>query len=426
MATAFNDLLIAAGIRPADVCVIRHHTPAQGANHATLHDLWRDDPTGFTRYQAAQERGRPLFRKRRIWAAFVCPAPNETMFIGLFDASLTATRKADWLCDYRGDAPGGGEAIDIFVTQPRTDLAEHAGTLRVDWPFKNRRSWARKAETLDLPLSAKQPARSATNLAGDALVDALEAQGFAVSHATKKLVQLRRGNLVVYVKRDAATRPFVVDPHFIDLTDAMRALGGIDIQEPPRTYINSNLRAFPAYAAAHRKSEGRHGLAIGMRANRLGALLDLLERGAVVSTPEGEVRVVAPEEDPLTERERLQSARVGQGPFRDALFIQWHSTCPVASVDHAGLLRASHIKPWSLSSNRERLDPFNGVLLCAHIDALFDRHLITFENCGTMRIASAVSADNRKRLGIFDGMRIKGFEPRHAPYLAHHRSQFQP
>ena len=40
------------------------------------------------------------------------------MFIGLFDAELAETRKADWLCDYRGDVPGFGEPIDIFRTHP--------------------------------------------------------------------------------------------------------------------------------------------------------------------------------------------------------------------------------------------------------------------------------------------------------------------
>ncbi|GLK80096.1 hypothetical protein GCM10008174_18370 [Methylopila turkensis] len=96
--------------------MIRHHTSKPGARYATLFDLWRNDAKGFARYQATQTAGRKLFRERRLWAAFVCPAPNETMFVGLFDAELSATRKADWLCDYRGDAPGGGEAIDLFAT----------------------------------------------------------------------------------------------------------------------------------------------------------------------------------------------------------------------------------------------------------------------------------------------------------------------
>ncbi|WP_374145812.1 HNH endonuclease [Sphingomonas sp. 28-63-12] len=414
-----------AGIKPADVCIIRHHTPERGKDFATLHDLWRADAVGFTRYQATQESGRPLFRQRKIWAAFVCPAPDETMFIGLFDATLSETRKADWLCDYRGDEPGDGEAVDIFTTQPRADLAEHAGVLRVDWPSENRRSWARKAEGLTLRISAQQPATPAALLTGDALVAALERHGFARTRATKKLVQLRRGDLVVYVKRETEARPLVIHPHFVDIAEELRAIG-VEVPVPARSYVNSNLRAFPAYHADHRATEGRHGFAVGVGATRLGALLDLLERSATIPTPEGVVRAVAPEEDPLTERERLQAARVGQGEFRDRLMIYWNGACPVAGVDHAALLRASHIKAWREATNAERLDPFNGILLCAHIDALFDRHLITFEDDGRLCISSSVSDENRSRLGLEPAMRITGLDARHGEYLAHHRSRFQP
>jgi hypothetical protein len=348
------------------------------------------------------------------------------MFIGLYDATLSGTRKADWLCDYRGDAPGGGEVVDLFATRPRSELAEHIGLLRVDWPGENRLSWARKAEGLDLPLSASQPAALGALLAGEALIGGLTRQGFVVTHSTKKLVQLRRGDLVVYVKRETMTRPLVLHPHFLEIAEYLRALGGIDVPDPARSYVNSNLRAFPAYRAGHRQSEGRHGFAIGITASRLGVLVGALEAAARVATPEGEVRVVAPEEEPLTERERLQAARIGQGEFRDALLVYWKEACPVAGVDHRALLRASHIKAWSESTNAERLDPFNGLLLCVHVDALFDRHLITFEDDGRIRISASISAENRERLGLRANMRILGLDPRHAPYLAHHRRQFQP
>lgn len=424
MTRTFNDLLTSVGIKPADVCIVRHHTPKRGKDFATLHDLWRDDPAGFARYQATQEAGRPLFRKRKIWAAFVCPAPDETMFIGLFDSALSETRKADWLCDYRGDEPGDGEPVDIFTTQLRSDLAAHAGVLRVEWPGENRRSWSRKAEKLSLPISALQP-KPTTPLVGEELVAGLERHGFATVRTTRKLVQLRRGDLVVYVKRETATRSLVIHPHYIEIAEALRALG-VEISEPARTYVNSNLRAFPAYHAEHRETEGRHGLAVGVTASQLGPLIELLDRGATITTPDGEVRAVAPEEDPLTERERLQAARIGQGEFRDRLMIYWNGACPVAGVDHGALLRASHIKAWRDATNAERLDPFNGILLCAHIDALFDRHLITFEDDGRIRISSQVSVGNRARLGLDPTTRITGFDKRHASYLAHHRRRFRP
>jgi hypothetical protein len=42
------------------------------------------------------------------------------------------------------------------------------------------------------------------------------------------------------------------------------------------------------------------------------------------------------------------------------------------------VLRASHIKPWAKSTNRERLNAENGIMLAAHVDALFGRGLMSF------------------------------------------------
>lgn len=421
----FNDLLISVGIDPAEVCVVRHHTSERGKNFDTLHDLWRDDPDGFERYQATQKAGRPIFRNQKIWAAFVNRTQDETIFVGLFDTALAETRKADWLCDYRGDEPGDGEAVDIFTTRLRNELSEQIGVLRADWPAGNVRSWARYAKSLDLPVSAGSPPLRTNFMLGETLVKGLSALGFTETHATKKLIELRRGALVVYVKRETRARPLVVHPHYISLVEDFRALSGVDVQTPVRTYVNSNLRAFPNYHVDLRKSQNRHGFAIGSEASRLRSVVDLLEQRAVISTPEGYVRVVAPYDDPLTEQERLQAARIGQGEFRDKLLLYWGGTCPVTGIDHASVLRASHIKSWREASNAERLNPFNGLLLCAHIDALFDRHLITFEDDGALQISSLISAQNRTRLGLDPNYRISGLDARHFPFLAHHRSRFK-
>ncbi|WP_415404061.1 HNH endonuclease [Tateyamaria sp. SN3-11] len=347
------------------------------------------------------------------------------MFGGLFDATLTETKRADWLCDYRGDVPGQGKPVDIFATRLRPELSDQVGVLRVDWPTENVRSWARYAEKMALPVSTRQPAAKTGMLAGEALIEGLSDLGFSRTHETKKLLQLRRGELVVYVKRETRTRPLVIHPHYIELAPELSALGGVALPDPVRTYINSNLRAFPAYNADQRASEGRHGFAIGIDASCLAELVHLLKQGTTISAPDGNVRVVSPEDDPLTERERLQAARIGQGEFRDALLISWQNACPVTGVDHIALLRASHIKPWRDASNAERLNPFNGLLLCAHIDALFDRNLIAFDDDGLIRISSLVSTDNRARLGLDPGFRISGLDARHLFFLAHHRSRFQ-
>ena len=68
------------------------------------------------------------------------------------------------------------------------------------------------------------------------------------------------------------------------------------------------------------------------------------------------------------------------------------------------MLIASHIKAWEYcESTDERLDGANGILLCAHVDKLFDNHLITFK-CKHARyyldISKSVDASQLKGLGI--------------------------
>jgi putative restriction endonuclease len=60
--------------------------------------------------------------------------------------------------------------------------------------------------------------------------------------------------------------------------------------------------------------------------------------------------------------------------------LEWHRG--------ALILRASRIKPWRLSDNRERLDSFNGLLLAAHLDAAFDSGFVTFKEDGAIAASS--------------------------------------
>ena len=73
--------------------------------------------------------------------------------------------------------------------------------------------------------------------------------------------------------------------------------------------------------------------------------------------------------------------------------------CAVTGCAISVVLRSSHIKPWADSTNSERLNPANGLLLAAHIDALFDGGLISFENNGTMLASGRVLP---KSVSVFD------------------------
>lgn len=127
-----------------------------------------------------------------------------------------------------------------------------------------------------------------------------------------------------------------------------------------------------------------------------------------------------------TEVERLVRQRVGQDKFRDAMLDYWGGACAVTGVAIPEVLRASHAKPWTeCTSDIERLDIFNGLLLIANLDALFDRFLISFDAQGMLMLVPALANQDLRPLGIVPGMRLRWINPLHQPYLALHRSRLQ-
>jgi hypothetical protein len=73
-----------------------------------------------------------------------------------------------------------------------------------------------------------------------------------------------------------------------------------------------------------------------------------------------------------TERRALVLARRGQGIFRDNVRTI-DRACRITKVERAEHLIASHVQPWRDSSNEQRLDGENGLLLTPTVDHLFDK-----------------------------------------------------
>jgi len=89
---------------------------------------------------------------------------------------------------------------------------------------------------------------------------------------------------------------------------------------------------------------------------------------------------------PPTEKTVLIDARRGQGVFRSRVG-GIEEKCRITGTADSRFLVASHIKPWARSTNIERLDGNNGLMLSPHIDRLFDRGFITFRQDGGVTIA---------------------------------------
>ncbi|KRA33536.1 restriction endonuclease [Rhodanobacter sp. Root627] len=140
----------------------------------------------------------------------------------------------------------------------------------------------------------------------------------------------------------------------------------------------------------------------------------------------GELAQLSSDQTRDTEVERMVRQRVGQQTLRQAMLNYWGNACAVTGVSHTAVLRASHAKPWAeCKSDAERLDVFNGFLLNANLDALFDRFLISFSSSGKLLVSPAVCASDRMRLGLDQTLHLRWLADEHAKYLEFHRARFE-
>jgi hypothetical protein len=124
-----------------------------------------------------------------------------------------------------------------------------------------------------------------------------------------------------------------------------------------------------------------------------------------------------------TERLAIVRARIGQGLFKERVSMI-ETKCRITGVENPVHLVASHCKPWRDSSNQERLDGENGLLLTPSIDHLFDRGFIGFENNGKLIISPVADRPSLERMGVEtqQSVNVGSFSSGQKQFLDFHRN----
>jgi len=162
---------------------------------------------------------------------------------------------------------------------------------------------------------------------------------------------------------------------------------------------------------------------------RAAALSQALPNQAVIAFEQQvqtQLAELAPNDVRNTEVQRMVRQRVGQDRYRQAMLSYWGGACAVTGLTLQPVLRASHAKPWAdCATDAERLDVFNGFLLSAHLDALFDQFLISFADDGHLLISHRVSLQDRHLLGLSESLALRWVAKEHRPYMNFHRQRWQ-
>lgn len=130
-----------------------------------------------------------------------------------------------------------------------------------------------------------------------------------------------------------------------------------------------------------------------------------------------------PQPKETSRQTEIRRARQGQGLYREKLLADC-PFCPITMINDERLLIASHIKPWAVATDKEKLDHKNGFMLSPLYDKLFDRGFMTFTEDRKIVLSNWISPANKKRLGVVDGQFVQMLpldEERQA-YMSFHRS----
>ncbi|MEK0414535.1 MAG: hypothetical protein RL070_2023 [Bacteroidota bacterium] len=170
------------------------------------------------------------------------------------------------------------------------------------------------------------------------------------------------------------------------------------------------------------------------RNNRIGIKFFFKKKGAYIpisvdqfiSIQEGENEydygnIILPNK---TERSGLVTTRIGQGAYRKRVIHRWEYQCAVTKFNKLEILIASHIVPWSKSTNEERLDVHNGILLSPTYDALFDKHLITFQANGKIVLSDQIEKSAFEKIGVTGNEKIDKLSKYNLTYLEKHNQLF--
>lgn len=264
-----------------------------------------------------------------------------------------------------------------------------------------------------------------SQLSKDEILEELKRRGFRNSDASllKYAEQWRQAELgeLVNVKKDTEHCPLVIHSRHQTIQGTLDAIPGIVVGRRPFRK-SSQFKGFER-EVNDRPTPSYYGIDYGFSSHRsLSQFLDvLLGESAPI---EEQLDAIRNSTLDATTKSRLIDARLGQGKYRRELIAMW-GACAVTGCSLASLLRASHIKSWKDSSNDERLDPHNGLLLAAGLDAAFDKGLISFKDDGEMLVRSDLSHADAESVGIRSGMRLrKALSAQSRSYLAQHRHRY--
>lgn len=126
---------------------------------------------------------------------------------------------------------------------------------------------------------------------------------------------------------------------------------------------------------------------------------------------------------PSYEKKALTKQRIGHSHFALQVKLNANYSCEVNPVYKQNLI-ASHIKPWSVSIDEEKIDFNNGICLSPNFDGLFEDGLISFNSSDGRILVRSLSNAEKTAYGITGKERIQVTDKKQIYLQWHYDNKF--
>lgn len=268
-----------------------------------------------------------------------------------------------------------------------------------------------------------------------------------VPHSYKRMTEVKKGDRILHYVKGAivaissatkdcqeASRPELLEAAsqtagYLVATEYRELETPLAIHE----YMDELSPLFPRkYSAFQEDGSGNPGYLYACNEELLLKLLEIISM-LNVYVPEAEqlelaIEVVRKtEHHPLvlliaeTVLEAKRKIERGEQQFHKSIMPLWNHRCPICGIQNEALLKASYSKPWKDSVDPERVDPYNGIVLCSNHDALYQNGYIAVNPSGTVQISKKITEEEYPLYGLAKRMKIAVYSE-NEPFLRWHKN----
>lgn len=265
-------------------------------------------------------------------------------------------------------------------------------------------------------------------------------RGGKTPHSWKRIEEVQKGDQIFHCVHGEILAISVADENYIKAGDRYFVkLNYFELPKPLviKEVIHKISEFLPIKYSPFRKSgDGNQGYLFPCNEQLALTLLGLIQNNHIDSVGQEQLQlaietVIQKEQDVLTpmmaEMEMDLRAKIRQSAenFKRHVAPLWDEQCALCGIELPALLEAAHSKPWHECTLDERMDAYNGLILCKNHATLYTNGYIAFDGTGSILISERIPSIDFGKYDVHVRMKVLRKEENKRYFRWHRKNIFR-